>query len=187
MPSELSELLEKLAQAFDRHAIPYMVIGGQAVLIHGAPRMTADVDVTVGIDVDRLDDVLAVAHELDWQARVPNPREFAERTMVLPLKDSSGAGVDVMFSRFDYERHAIRRTVPIRVGAADVRYASAEDLVVHKVFAGRARDLDDALSVLAKKPDIDIGYIRHWLGALGRSVDEDVLPRLDALLARLKR
>lgn len=28
-----SELLEKLARAFDAHAIPYMVIGGQAVLL----------------------------------------------------------------------------------------------------------------------------------------------------------
>lgn len=34
--------LAKLAQALDREKIPYMLIGGQAVLVHGEPRLTFD-------------------------------------------------------------------------------------------------------------------------------------------------
>jgi hypothetical protein len=184
----LSELLAKLAQALDRRAIPYMVIGGQAVLIHGEPRMTADVDVTVGVDIDRLGDICAMADELGLRTAVPDVKEFASRTMVLPFNDdASGAGIDVVFSRFPYERQAIGRTVSVRIGPVDVRFASAEDLVVHKVFAGRPRDLDDVLSVLAKNPKIDLAYVRHWLGELGRMVDVDVLPQLETLISSVKR
>lgn len=42
-------LLERLAGSLDRHKIPYMVIGGQAVLVYGEPRLTRDIDVTVGV------------------------------------------------------------------------------------------------------------------------------------------
>jgi hypothetical protein len=36
-------LLEKVAIALDGERLPYMVIGGQAVLLHGEPRLTKDV------------------------------------------------------------------------------------------------------------------------------------------------
>ncbi len=35
-----------------------MLIGGQAVLLHGRPRLTEDIDITVGADPGRLDEVL---------------------------------------------------------------------------------------------------------------------------------
>ena len=53
-------LLERIATALDAEAIPYMVIGGQAVLVHGEPRLTRDIDITLGVDIDQLGQVLAV-------------------------------------------------------------------------------------------------------------------------------
>jgi len=48
------KILEKIATALDNHNIPYMIIGGQAVLLYGEPRLTRDIDVALGIDVDKL-------------------------------------------------------------------------------------------------------------------------------------
>ena len=45
----MSNLLVHLARAPDEAGIPYMVIGGQAVLIYGEPRLTRDIDVTLGL------------------------------------------------------------------------------------------------------------------------------------------
>ena len=42
-------LLTRLAHALDEKKIPYMIIGGQAMLLYGEPRLTRDVDVTVGL------------------------------------------------------------------------------------------------------------------------------------------
>ncbi|TKS61287.1 MAG: hypothetical protein EWM72_00774 [Nitrospira sp.] len=58
------QLLERLATALDLAKIPYMIIGGQAVLLYGEPRLTRDIDVTLGIDVDRVSDLLKVATQL---------------------------------------------------------------------------------------------------------------------------
>ena len=31
-----------------------MLIGGQAVLLYGEPRLTRDIDITLGVDVDKI-------------------------------------------------------------------------------------------------------------------------------------
>jgi len=43
------ELITKIGDALNRKSIPYMIIGGQAVLIYGEPRLTRDIDITLGI------------------------------------------------------------------------------------------------------------------------------------------
>jgi len=54
-------ILELIALELANRSIPYLIVGGQAVLVHGEPRLTRDIDVTLGVDVDRLDDLLGHA------------------------------------------------------------------------------------------------------------------------------
>ena len=51
-------LLKKIAFELSSNSIPYMVIGGQAVLLYGEPRLTKDIDITLGIGIDGLDTIL---------------------------------------------------------------------------------------------------------------------------------
>jgi hypothetical protein len=37
-----------------------MVIRGQAVLLYGEPRLTKDIDITLGVGVDRLGEMMAI-------------------------------------------------------------------------------------------------------------------------------
>lgn len=41
----LAKLIRRIAEALDQAKIPYMIIGGQAVLLYGRPRLTRDEDV----------------------------------------------------------------------------------------------------------------------------------------------
>lgn len=54
-------VLERVARKLEELDIPYMVIGGQAVLLHGEPRLTRDIDITLGTDAGGLDQVLNLA------------------------------------------------------------------------------------------------------------------------------
>jgi hypothetical protein len=38
-----------------------------------------------------------------------------------------------------------------------------EDAIIHKIFAGRPRDIEDVKSMILKNPKIDTAYIRRWL------------------------
>ena len=159
----IEELLQRIATALDQQALPYMIIGGQAVLLYGEPRLTKDIDITLGAGIERLPDALAAARAAVLTPLV-DPEDFARRTMVLPCADhQSGMRVDFIFSFSPFEQLAISRARTVKIGEVELRFASVEDLIIHKMIAGRARDLEDVKSILLKNPAIDFGYVRKWL------------------------
>jgi predicted nucleotidyltransferase len=175
-------LIARLASELEARAIPYMVIGGQAVLVHGEPRLTRDIDITVGVTTDHLDAVIAAADAVGLTMLVESPREFVRDTWVLPCEQpDTGIRVDLVFSFSQYEQQAIERTIRIPLGGRLVRYASAEDLIVQKIVAGRPRDLEDARTVLLKHSQLDRDYILRCLTALGAETGLPVLERYAAL------
>lgn len=178
------EILKKVALKLRELDIPYMVIGGQALLVHGEPRLTRDIDITLGAGLERLQGMLDAAGGISLRPLADDPEGFAERTMVLPcVDDESGVRVDFIFSLTPYERQAIDRAVKVQLAGTEVNFASAEDLVIHKVFAKRPRDLEDARSVIRRHPDLDVPYIRSWLALFHEADPEAGYPAiLDSLL-----
>lgn len=179
------ELLARLAASLANAGIDYMVIGGQAILVHGEPRLTRDIDITLGVDAGELARVKSVAAAAGLSALVSDDK-FAEETSVFPCRDDpSGVRVDFIFSYSPYERQAIQRSVTVDVAGTDVQFASAEDLIIHKCVAGRPRDLEDVLGVIAKHDDLDIAYIERWLDAFSAIVEHEPLGAFRAAVARL--
>ncbi|HEX5009627.1 MAG TPA: nucleotidyl transferase AbiEii/AbiGii toxin family protein [Planctomycetota bacterium] len=173
----LSEILGRVARSLAAARLPYMVIGGQAVLVHGEPRLTRDIDITLGVSVDRLDDVLRAAAAAGLEPLV-DPGPFASETLVLPCADrNSGVRVDLVFSESGYEREAIQRARTVRIAATDVRFVTPEDLIVHKLLAARPRDLEDVRSILARQPQLDRKLVERTLGALEEASEQPLLER----------
>ncbi len=164
-------LLKKIAFHLKRASIPYMVIGGQAVLLYGEPRLTRDIDITLGIGVEELGKVKKILRTMGLKILVKKDEEFVAKTLVLPAMDGqSGIRIDFTFSYSLYERQAIERAKEIKLGRTSVRFASLEDLLIHKVIAGRPRDFEDVRTVLLKNPKYDLRYIQKWLSEFDKSL-----------------
>lgn len=158
------ELLKKIAQEFNASSIPYMVIGGQAVLLYGEPRLTKDIDITLGVSTESFDKIEKLVTKLGFKILVKDCESFVKRTMVLPAADkTSGIRIDLVFSFSPYERQAIERANKIAFGDVAVNFASLEDVVIHKIIAGRPRDIEDIRSIVAKNPKRNDDYILKWL------------------------
>ena len=141
-----------------------MIIGGQAVLLYGEPRLTKDIDITLGIGPEGLEAFLPVVKEIGLQVLVEDTEKFVQNTFVLPTKDEgSGFRVDFIFSISSYEKNAIERCTRVKIGVTETNFASVEDLIIHKVVAGRPRDIEDVKVILIKNKDIDESYILKWL------------------------
>ena len=150
-----------------------MIIGGQAVLLYGEPRLTRDIDITLGLDTDRLDEIIIITHELRLKLLPQDIESFVKETMVLPTQDEdTGIRVDFIFSFTPYEGEAIKRAKKVNILNQDVFFASPEDLIIHKIFAGRPRDMEDVRNVLSKNPDTDIKYIKDYLKEFDDSSEE---------------
>jgi hypothetical protein len=161
----IAALIKRIAQHLDASRVPYMIIGGQAVLLYGRPRVTRDIDITLGLDTNRFSIIDKLRKDMDLRVLTEDPEGFAVRTKVFPTEDApSRIRVDFIFSFTPYERQAIERANQVMMEGYPVRFASREDVIIHKLFAARAIDLEDVRYILAKsKEQIDLAYIRAWL------------------------
>jgi predicted nucleotidyltransferase len=167
------KILSKIGAVLKKHNIPYMIIGGQAVLLYGEPRLTRDIDITLGVNTEYVDELLKVIRELSLKPIPENIKLFVQQTMVLPaLEEITGIRVDFIFSFTTYEIEAIKRARKITIIGQEVCFASPEDVIIHKIFAGRPRDIEDVRSIILKNSDMDIQYIRSWLKEFDKSSDK---------------
>lgn len=160
-----------------------MIMGGQAVLVHGELRQTKDIDITLGVGLEAVGELLELVRDGGWKPLHPRPEEFARETYVLPcIAPETGLRLDFIFSFSPYEREAIARAKPVDIGGVIVRFASPEDLVIQKVVAGRSRDLEDVRTVLLKNPDMDLDHVRRWLRQFEETLNEPFVKRLQDIL-----
>lgn len=182
------ELLARIARALENAKIPYMVIGGQAVLVHGRPRFTGDIDITLGVDIDSLQRVQDITRNLGLRPLLKDIEQLAKQTNVFPVvEDATKIKVDFIFSFSEYELEAIKRAKPIEVERTKVCYASPEDLIIHKLVAGRPVDISDAKSILNAQPNMDKDYTRKWLKAYSESVGRDLQAEFLGLEKQIRR
>lgn len=178
-------LLAALARGLQQQGIPYVVIGGQAVVLHGEPRLTADIDITLGIDYDRLESVRDLCRALRLRELPSDVPAFVRDTRVLPALDpATGVRVDLIFSFTPFERSSIERAISVEVAGERVAFVTAEDLILYKLFAARERDLADARAIVARQPSLDLAHLRRWARELSTIPGRESLPEgLEGLLS----
>jgi len=162
----------------------FCFIGGIAVQRWGEPRLTQDADLTIitgfggeSIFVDALLD--------SFEGRRADAREFALRNRVVLVATAEGVPVDISLGAMPFEERAVARATDYAIAPEVViRTCSAEDLVVMKAFAGRARDWLDIEGILDRSAGtLDSELIFAELDPLLElKEDPETGPKLRALL-----
>jgi hypothetical protein len=178
-------VLAAFAAAADRLGVQWYLFGAQAALLYGAARLTADADVTVDLGARPTQELVDALAARGFDLRMPDA-DFIERTRVVPLVHrSTGMPIDVVLAAPGIEELFLARARPRTVDDVTVPVASAEDVLVMKILAGRAKDRDDAAAILAANDGLDLAVVRDTLRLLEQALDQsDLLPELEKLLAR---
>jgi hypothetical protein len=186
MPSTVVEVLAALDAALRSIGVRWYLFGAQAAILYGAARLTADVDATIDLGNRSIETLTAALDRHGFEPRVADPAEFASRTRVLPsVHRASGLGVDLVLAGTGLEALFFTRSRPLTLEGVSVPVASAEDIVVMKILAGRPKDLDDAAAILtARTSETDLALIRGTLRELEQALDRrDLVTTLEDLLA----
>lgn len=125
--------------------------------------MTRDADLTIitgfGNEEAYVKPLLAT-----FSGRREDVKDFALQYRVLLLKDQSGTPLDVALGALPFEEASVDRSSYWNIGNAALRTCSAEDLLVHKVFAGRDQDWLDVRGILARQgKQIDLDQVQDDL------------------------
>ncbi|HEX2061426.1 MAG TPA: nucleotidyl transferase AbiEii/AbiGii toxin family protein, partial [Thermoanaerobaculia bacterium] len=157
--ADLDRVVAEVAAALERARIGYMVIGGVAVAVWGSARATVDIDIAAA--VDRHDAMPLLTALKDQIGELPTDIEtFAAETGVLPFRHRSGIRIDLGLSTHPYVLSAIARAVSVDVHGVEVKFCTAEDLILHKLIADRDRDRGDVVDLIRLRGnDLDRGYL----------------------------
>jgi predicted nucleotidyltransferase len=182
--SDFRDVLSGLAAVFERERIDYMVIGGLAVSLWGTQRSTMDVDITVVTDPR---DVTRLLEALRPQIKdiAPDAATLVADTGVIRFRHRSGIPVDLGVSEHPYVISAVARAVTVDVQGVDVKFCTAEDLILHKVLADRDRDREDVKGILQRRgAELDRGYLDPLVKEVAEAIQRPELEtRYHALLA----
>lgn len=179
--------LSALMDWFSGEGLRASIIGGVAASLRGKPRLTKDIDaVVLGADSEALVRSSARFHIVP---RTNDAIEFARNTRILLLRHEPGnIDVDVSLGALPFEEELIERSTWIDLGGLKILAASAEDLVIMKAVAGRARDVMDIENIIAANPDLDLDRIRRWVREFASVLDmPEIHDDLEKLLSRRRR
>jgi len=152
-PSDFEMVFRALQEAGAR----YLVVGGVAVVLHGHPRFTADLDLVIALDARNVAAVVQALGSLDYRPRAPvaverlaDPqarREWIEQkgltVFSLWSPRHSATEVDLFVEEpFPFDE-AYARAVVADLGGLRITVAAISDLIDLKSKAGRARDFED--------------------------------------------
>jgi hypothetical protein len=182
----LFEAAHEVERACLRHGFRFCFIGGLAVQRWGEPRLTLDVDLTLltgfGNEAPFVDGLLA-----DFQGRIDHARAFALEHRVLLLAASNHVPIDISLGAMDFEERAITRASAFDVAPGILlTTCSAEDLIVHKVFAGRDKDWLDVRGIVERQgKKVDLDQIKNdLLPLLELRHDTTGMKRLEEMFAK---
>lgn len=177
--------LARLRRLVDALQWPSMVIGGLAVAARGRPRMTGDADLTIAMPRDGEEELIRRCLAAGFRALPEEPLEFVRTRRVLPLEADDGSRVDAIVAGSPYEIEAIGRSTDVVVHGVILRVACAEDVVIHKLVAGRERDIDDARSVVRRNgASFDRELVRSVVLPLAAAIaDDGLMRRMEDVLA----
>jgi hypothetical protein len=169
----MKSIIAELARIFREKHIPYMLMGGHAVISHGQPRFTDDIDITLSFPKERYKEIINMLSE-NFEPLFGNLDEFIDKSWVLPMQfKPKGVIVDVLFSDTVFESEAIKEGVKEIIEGEEVNFISAENLIVQKIFAGRTKDIADVETILTVKRDkLDYARIEERIRAFDRDMGQ---------------
>ena len=179
------ELLAALAPVLSRWGRWYL-FGAQAVIVHGVPRLSADLDVTLALEPDTPDRFARDMEAAGFLLRVSDPG-FVLRTRVMPfVHDATGMPLDVVLAASGLEDDFLTRAITVDLGGTPVPVIHVEDLVVAKILAGRPKDIEDVTALWhLHSATADAARIRRILAMLEEALSQNDLVRVfDAVVHR---
>jgi len=156
-------LFEPVLAALDAAEVRFVVVGGVAVVLHGHPRMTADLDLVIDLAAESAGRAIAALVGLGMEPRLPvDPHTFADPEIRRAWADERNLTVFTMLDPRDpllevdlfaeaplpFEELWEQATI-VRLTGQELRIASLDHLIAMKRSAGRPQDLADVAALEA--------------------------------------
>lgn len=140
---DLNRDFREFIELLNEHNVEYVLVGGYAVILHGYPRYTGDIDFLVKPDMNNAKKVTAVLKEFGFGSLNVTPEEFSKPDFVLQL-GYPPVRIDLItsISGVSFEE-ADNNKATLTIDDLVVPVLGLKQLRANKKASGRHKDLDD--------------------------------------------
>ncbi len=162
---EQKEVLQDFTKRLEALEIPYMLTGSMAMAYYAQPRMTADIDVIIELNLNKAREFIK-NFEPDYYIPHGSMRSAIQQVrMFNMLHEKTLVKIDcVLRKNENFQTNAFKRRMKVDFAGFDVWIISHEDLILSKLVWARATNsemqLRDVANLLRNKVDLD--YLRMW-------------------------
>jgi predicted nucleotidyltransferase len=188
--AKLLEIVDALADVFDRLQVLYAISGALANNFWGIVRTTQDIDCLIAVPTIKLQLLADGLNEIGCSFRNDAGEQLAITVPILREQINQQKFIEchcglVLVELFvpivHHHEEILRRAIPIKLGAREVPVITAEDLILLKLVFHRPKDLQDIRGILwVQRGRLDLDYMRHWSA---RTHESDVQAEMEQLIA----
>jgi hypothetical protein len=152
MEAELPRDFKEFLSLLRSHGVEYLLIGGYAVIYHGFPRATGDMDIWIAMDPENAQRMVDTVREFGFDTPDLSPALFLQddsmvRMGNVPLRIEiltriSGVGFDECY----------HNRIVDEMDGVEVSVISLRDLLANKRASGRHKDLMDIEELSGSDP-----------------------------------
>ncbi len=144
-------LLERLVKALNQQKIPYAIVGGVAVALHGAPRGTIDIDIVIKHTARVFKSVETCLKGLGFLPRLPvtahevfsfKDEYISRRNLIAWSFYNPTNPLEVIDIILTHDLSDMK-TVNKKMGPSTLKVLAVEDLINMKKKSGRPQDIED--------------------------------------------
>lgn len=127
----------------NKHKVEYLVIGGYAVAIHGYPRYTKDIDVSIQVSVKNAGAMVEVMKEFGFGSLNLTSQDFIKEGGFIQL-GYEPLRIDIVndLNGVSFE-NAMKNKKVVEYEGVSINFIGYDDLIKNKQYAGRSQDLVD--------------------------------------------
>jgi hypothetical protein len=148
---DLMLLLEKVCKCLESNKIPYAIVGGFAVALHGAPRGTIDIDFIIRFEEACFVGVERALRSIGMESRLPVTgrevfqfrKEYIEKRNLIAWSFYNPRNPIEIIDIIITENLADCAVIEKKVAHSRVKVLSKKDLIKMKKKGGRPQDLVD--------------------------------------------
>jgi hypothetical protein len=178
---QFDDAIVRVANLLERHNLAFALIGGLASSIRGRIRVTADIDIVVDCEVTAAVSLLKQLDETSFRPFVDDAEASIRQYFILPIVDvDSGTPIDLAIGASGFEKMVVQRASAPE--GYSIPVATAEDLLLMKLMAGRTQDVSDVKGIVELHKDtIDWDYCIEIAGQLQEALDFDLVEAVQKL------
>ncbi|MDF1538801.1 MAG: hypothetical protein P1Q69_07855 [Candidatus Thorarchaeota archaeon] len=166
---DISQVLKIVCDFFNKNDMKYVVVGGIAVMYHGVPRTTVDIDFIIDLNDEEITQFVSFMQSENFEVALDDALDsMREKTHIIVFVGDGLLRLDLQGVISDFDRKTLNRSIFVSHLGTSLNLGSVEDTLINKILFQGEQDLRYALGIITRNREmLDFEYVEEMCMKLG--------------------